>query len=186
MDILAVPGPSEPEDANAEADASDHDGRKSPLWDGHIVVGGQFAVVAWRDRDYVDSAEEFATDHAEERQLHCMSAYAVKARKRSTDASGTLIHPMYPLEHNWIKRQEQVEYPVNESHVHAHSQDDRLGIQKPQRSRQVLLEEFSKVDFDFFLLGVDAPVACSSAELGGFVDEDYGRVGFFEEEDFER
>jgi len=33
---------------------------------------------------------------------------------------------------------------------------------------------------------VDAPVACSPAELGGFVDEDYGRVCFFEEEDFER
>lgn len=33
---------------------------------------------------------------------------------------------------------------------------------------------------------MNAPVAGSAAELGGFVDEDDGRVGFFEEEDFER
>lgn len=77
MDILAVPGPREPEDPNTEADASDHDGRESPFGDGHVVVGGQFAVVARRDGDYVDGAEEFATDHAEERQLHQISAYAI-------------------------------------------------------------------------------------------------------------
>jgi hypothetical protein len=93
---------------------------------------------------------------------------------------------MYPLEDNRIKRQKQVEYAIDKRHVHAHSQDNRLRDQKSQWTRQVLLEKFSQVDFDFFLLGVDAPIACSSAELGGFVDEDYRRVCFFEEEDLER
>lgn len=93
---------------------------------------------------------------------------------------------MYPLEHDRIKRQKQVENAVDERHVQANRQYNWLRVQKPQRPRQVLLKKFAKVNFDFFLLGVDAPVACSSSELDGFVDEDYRRIGFFEEEDFER
>ena len=62
MDVLSEAGPGEPEDPNGKADASDHGGRESPFWDGHVVVGGQFAVVAWRDRNHEDGAEELTCE----------------------------------------------------------------------------------------------------------------------------
>ena len=83
--------------------------------------------------------------------------------EETTHASHALIHPMYPLEHNRIKRQKQVENAVDERHVQANRQYNWLRVQKPQRPRQVLLKKFAKVNFDFFLLGVDAPVARSSS-----------------------
>lgn len=83
------------------------------------------------------------------------------------------------LKDNRIERQEKVQQTINESHVNADSQNDRLRKQKSQRARHVLLQQFSKVDFDLFLFSVDAPILRSSSQFSCFVDQDDWRVGFF-------
>jgi hypothetical protein len=60
VDISMETCPREPEDTDTEADASDYDGRKPPLWDRNVVVRGKFAVVAGRDGDHEDGGEQLA------------------------------------------------------------------------------------------------------------------------------
>lgn len=56
-----------------------------------------------------------------------------------TNTSNSLIESMDLLKDNRIKCQEEVKQAIDESHVNADSQNDRLREQKSQRARHVLL-----------------------------------------------
>ncbi len=87
---------------------------------------------------------------------------------------------MNTLEDDWIGGQEEVEDSVNERHVDGQQKDDWLGEEEADWTRKVLGEQFAQVDLDFFLLGVDAPVTGSAAELRSFLDQDNWCVGLLE------
>lgn len=70
---------------------------------------------------------------------------------------------MDPLENDRIERQEKVKQTIDKSHVDADREDDRLREQQTKWSRDILLQQLSKIDFDLFLLSVDAPVLRSPA-----------------------
>lgn len=70
---------------------------------------------------------------------------------------------MDALENDRIERQEKVKQTINKSYVNADGQDDRLCEQQTKRTRNILLQQLSKIDFDFLLLGMDAPVLRSPA-----------------------
>lgn len=60
VDILSEARPREPKYSDPEAEASDHNWRKSPLWNRHVVVRGKLAVVARRNDDHEDGTKNLA------------------------------------------------------------------------------------------------------------------------------
>lgn len=85
------------------------------------------------------------------------------------------------LEDDRIRCQEQVEKPVDEGHVDTQEQDDRFCDEEAQWTAKVFRDEFAEVDFDFFLLRMDAPVQSSPPQGRSFLDEHDGRVRLLEE-----
>lgn len=166
--ILAVAGPSEPEQTDGKGRAADDDGGKTPFGDGHVLVGGQLAVVGRLEQDDEERGEELADDHAEE--------------GKAADAGVEAVHL---LEDERIRGQEEIQQAVDEGHVDGEQEDDRLGEEDAQGPTEVLVDELAEVDFDLLLLRVDAPVLGASSEFGGFLDEEHGRVGLLHEQHVE-
>lgn len=75
-----------------------------------------------------------------------------------TDAADSLIEAMDLLEDDRVECQKEVKQTIDESHVDADGQNDGLCEQQAKRPRHVLLQELSEVNFDLFLLRVNAPV----------------------------
>lgn len=74
---------------------------------------------------------------------------------------------------------------VDESHVDTNQQHDRLTDQHTQWSAEVLLYQLSKIHFNFFLLGVYAPVLGSSPELGSLADKNDRWIGLSEKDEIQ-
>lgn len=72
---------------------------------------------------------------------------------------------------------------VRAYHVNRQQENDGLGEEHTNGTRQILLNELLEVDFDFLLFGVDAPVLRAAAEVGGFVHQYDGRIRLFEEDE---
>ena len=166
VDFVAFePGPAEPEEAACEGDsAGDGDG-EAPFGDRDVVVCGEFAHVAAVGAGDDDESDDFARDHAE-----------------VGEAADALVEAVLALKDEGVGGKEEVEEAVDEGHIERDEQDDGFGEKNPDRARDVLCEEFLDVDFDFFLLGVDAPVFGTATEFLRFVYKDDGRVGFGEKE----
>lgn len=92
---------------------------------------------------------------------------------------------MYTDKDERVSRQEQIQDPVDEAHVNGQQKNNGLGKQQAQRARKVLLHQLKKVDFDFLLLGVDAPVLSAASQIGSLADEDDGRIRLLEEQEVE-
>lgn len=168
MDVPSVARPGEPEQAESKRDPTrDHRG-KPPFGHGDVVVGGQFPVVRRLQQTDGHTGKELADDHAEKRK-----------------AADARVHAMHSLKDNRVSRQEKVKQAVDERHVDTEQKDDRLGHQDSQRAAEILRHQFSEIDLDFFLLGMDSPVLCTAAEFGRFLNQHDGRVGFLQENHIE-
>ena len=163
-----VARPAEPEEAGGEGEGAGDGEGESPFGDGDVVVGAEFADVAWVCEHDEDEGYEFAGDHAE-----------------VGESADTFVEVVLALEDEGVGGEEEVEEAVDEGHVEADEEDDGFAEEDPDGAGDVFGEEFAQVDFYFFLFGVDAPVFGAAAEGAGFVDEDYGGVGFGEEEEEE-
>lgn len=87
------------------------------------------------------------------------------------------------LEDNGICGQEEIEEAVDERHIDRDEKNDRLSKQQAHWTREVLGHQFSEINLDFFLLGVDSPVLRSTAKLRGFRNQDDGWIGLLEEQE---
>lgn len=90
---------------------------------------------------------------------------------------------MNTLKHNRVGCEEQVKQAVDEGHIDGQQQNDGFREEKPHGTREILGDELSEIYLNLLLLSVDPPVLGSSSKLGGFGDQDDGRVGFLEEEE---
>ena len=95
----------------------------------------------------VGSGSELSKDHPEEGQ----TAYT------RTEAPNL-------LEDDGVGGKEEIKEAVDECHVDTQEEYNRFCDEKAQRTAEVLGNEFAKVHFDFFLLGVNTPIECSSTE----------------------
>ena len=71
---------------------------------------------------------------------------------------------------------------TNEAHVNGDEQDNGLGEEDTHRPADVLDNQLLKVDLNFFLLGMYAPVLCSASQLARLVNEHDWRIRLFQEE----
>ena len=92
---------------------------------------------------------------------------------------------MHTLEDEGVGRQEAVKQAVDEGHVESNQEDHRFCGQQPQRTRKVLGDQFLEINFDLLLLGVNAPILCPTSQLGGFRNQDDGRVGLLDDEKYQ-
>lgn len=67
-------------------------------------------------------------------------------------------------------------------HVYRETQNDGLRIEHTQRTAQILLQKLAEVNLNLLLLSVDSPILRTTTQLGGFVDKNHRRIGFFEKE----
>lgn len=89
---------------------------------------------------------------------------------------------MHALEDEWVGCEEQIENAVDEGHVDGEKRHDRLAKQQSHGPGEVLAHELPKVDLDFLLLRVDAPVQSPTTQLLGLADEDLRWIGLLEKE----
>lgn len=61
-----------------------------------------------------------------------------------------------------VSCEEKVQETINEGHVYGDEEYDRLGEKNLERTGCVFDNQFLKVNLDFLLLGVNAPVLCLS------------------------
>lgn len=132
------------------------------------MVGIELSVVPWLAQEDHDATEKLADDHTE-----------------IGKTTNTFAKSVDLLEDNGIGSHEEVEQTVDEGHVYTQGQDDRFGEQDLNGPSQVLLQQFSEVNLDLFLLGVNAPVLGPPTQLRCFLDEYDGRVRLFHEEEIQ-
>lgn len=75
---------------------------------------------------------------------------------------------------------------TDEAHVNGDEQDNGFGEEDTHRPADVLDDQLLKVNLDFFLLGMYAPVLCSSSELARLVDEHYWWIRLLQKEEQQR
>lgn len=154
--------PSEPEDTNSKGNASGHHAWQSPLGHRNAIVPRQFAIIPGLLQDNSGTSQELSGNHTKEGETALSRVEAVNANKDER-----------------IGGKEEIQDAINKTHVDGEGENDGFGKEETHGTRQVLLNELLEVDFDFFLLGVDAPVLGASSQIGSLVDQDDGRVGLF-------
>ena len=168
MNLFLVSSPGENKKSSCEDSSSDNHRWKTPFWDGDAVVLLELADVGWLDHDDVGSGEQLTDDHSE-----------------VWKTADTWVHAVNALEDDWVGGQEEVEKAVDKGHINGEEEDDRLSEEEAKRTRKVLGDQLTEVDFDLLLLGVDTPVARAAAKLLGLLDEDDWWIGLLEEENVE-
>lgn len=89
------------------------------------------------------------------------------------------------LEDDWVGSQEEVEKTVDEGHVDTQEEYNGFCDEQTQWTTEILGDEFTEINLDLLLFGVNAPIECPAAERRSFLHKNNGRVGFFEKDEVE-
>ena len=81
-----------------------------------------------------------------------------------------------------ISRTESDHTAGHETYVDRHEKNNGFLEQDAKRSADVFRHQLLQVNFDFFLLCMDAPVASETAKFAGLANQDDGRVGLVQQE----
>lgn len=157
--------PSEPKDTAGKRNATNHHVRQSPLGNGNAVVGLELAVVPRNLENDGEGRNKLTDDQAKEGETGL-----------------TQVEAMDTDENQGVCGKEKVEQPINEAHVNGEKQDDGLREEESQGTGEILADELAKVDFDFLLFGVNAPVLGATSQFRSLANENDWWVRFGEEE----
>ena len=72
--------------------------------------------------------------------------------------------------------------PTDKAHIYRDEQHNWLCEQDPHGATDVPYDQLLEINFDFFLLGMDSPVFRASPQLACLVNQHYGWVRLFQEQ----